>query len=497
MNSLSLHAMAAAVALLAAAAVAQPASTPTASAPAASAPSPTPAAATPPRDALRLMEAWLEAQMVYERLPSLSAAVVLGQQTVWHQAWGHADHRRQVPARTDTAYSICSISKLFTSVAVMQLWEAGKLALDEDIGKLLPDFKLQRTDPDSGPITVRGLLTHASGMPREADFGYWTAPEFQFPSRSEMLQAVAGQRTVGRAFDRQQYSNLGMSLLGELVASASGQSYEAYVQNHILGPLKLNDTRPGMPAALWGTGLAQGHGALTRQGTRPAFALFDPRALTPAAGFSSTVDDLARFAAWQFRLRKNGGSELLRVSTLREMQRVQWTDPDGENTWGLGFAVYRDGTTNIASHTGVCPGYLSSIALALNEEIAVVSMFNATGGAASRLTTGMRKLLQKGLKLPPAPATGPALDDYTGRYDGQPFSSELLISPWGKDLAVLYVPSPNPAGNMYLLRHAAGDNFRAVRDDGSLGTEYRFERDATGRVSGFVAVSQRAHRLPR
>ena len=71
-----------------------------------------------------------------------------------------------------------------------------------------------------------------------------------------------------------------------------------------------------------GPRMAQGFGALRRDGTRQALPPYDARALAPAAGFSSTAEDLARFAAWNFRLRKNGGRELLHVATLREMQRV-------------------------------------------------------------------------------------------------------------------------------------------------------------------------------
>lgn len=184
-----------------------------------------------------------------------------------------------------------------------------------------------------------------------------------------LLQGLSRQSTFMRVSDHHQYSNLAMALLGEVVASASGTSYEEYVQRQILEPLKLADTRPFMPMALYGKRLAQGHGAIKREGTRELLKPFDTRGMAAAAGFTSTVEDLARFAVWQFRLRKAGGSELLRVATLRDMQRVQWTDDDGKNTWGLGFAVRRDGANTVVSHNGVCPGYLASIALALKDEV--------------------------------------------------------------------------------------------------------------------------------
>lgn len=465
---------------------------------------PSPAAAEPKKtqftDALRLVETWLEAQAKFDRVPAVSAGVVVGADLVWKKGFGTIDARGQVAAGADTIYSICSISKLFTSVAVMQLWEGGKFSLDDDIGKLVPAFAVQRSDADSGPVTIRSLLTHSSGLPREGDSSYWSPPDFAFPTRAELLQGLSRQSTFMRVSDHHQYSNLAMALLGEVVASASGTSYEEYVQRQILEPLKLADTRPFMPMALYGKRLAQGHGAIKREGTRELLKPFDTRGMAAAAGFTSTVEDLARFAAWQFRLRKTGGSELLRVATLRDMQRVQWTDDDGKNTWGLGFAVRRDGANTVVSHNGVCPGYLASIALALKDEVAVIAMANANDNRAlARYTQPMRQLMLKGLKLAVAPRTPEAadLESYAGRYASQPFESESVIVPWGADLATLTLPTNDPAAEMEVLRNVGKDAFRAVRSDGSLGEEYVFQRDGAGRVSGVRVWSQVSAKLPR
>ena len=448
------------------------------------------------RDALRMVQTWLDAQQAFERLPALSAGIVVDQQMVWRGAWGQTDHARQLPARSDTIYSICSISKLFTSVAVMQLAEAGKLTLEDDIGKWLPTFTMRRNDVDSGPITLRSLLMHSSGLPREASSNYWMTPNVGFPTREEMLRGLSEQGTFIRASDHYQYSNLGMALLGEVVAAASGTSYEAYVQTQILDPLKLVDTRPTLPAAQWGARMAQGYGALQRDGTRRPLPIFDAAGLTPAAGFSSTVEDLGRFASWQFRLLKKGGREVLRAATLREMQRVQWTDPDGKNTWGLGFGVGRDVNTVVVGHSGVCPGYLSILSMAPAQDVAVIAMTSAndTQGLA-RLASPVRRLFLKGMRLPVAPANGPPLEAYAGRYGTEPWSSETVVQPWGRDLVVLDMPSRDPANDMALLRHVSGDSFRFVREDGTLGAELTFVRGANGRVTALRQWNQVSLRL--
>ena len=199
------------------------------------------------RQAIRLLEIWLDAQRDYEQIPGLSVAVVHDQDVVWKGAYGFADLAKKTPASPDTIYSICSISKLFTSIAVMQQRDAGKLRLDDPVAKHLPWFTIKRTDPDGPEITIEGLLTHSSGLPREAAFPYWTGPEFTFPAREQIIEKVKAQSTYFTAQTYFQYSNLGLTLAGEVAAAAAGKPYSDYVRERILLPLGLNDTSPEMP----------------------------------------------------------------------------------------------------------------------------------------------------------------------------------------------------------------------------------------------------------
>ncbi|MBK6842994.1 MAG: beta-lactamase family protein [Gemmatimonadetes bacterium] len=108
-------------------------------------------------------------------------------------ASGMADIERKIPASPATLYSICSISKLFTSISVMQLRDRGLVRLDDPVERHLPWFNIKRTHPASGAITVEGLLTHASGLPREAAFPYWSAPSFEFPTRQQIIDALSSE----------------------------------------------------------------------------------------------------------------------------------------------------------------------------------------------------------------------------------------------------------------------------------------------------------------
>ena len=140
--------------------------------------------------------------------------------------------------------------------------EAVRRVVDDPVASHLPWFDLRQAYKDSPPITVQGLLTHSSGLPRESDHPYWTGPEFEFPTREQVIERLSSQETLYPAYKYFQYSNLGLTLAGEIVAEVSGRPYADYVRQNILGPLGLESTSPEIPAEHRGGRLAIGYGAL-------------------------------------------------------------------------------------------------------------------------------------------------------------------------------------------------------------------------------------------
>lgn len=444
-------------------------------------------------EALGVAEVWLEAQRAYERIPGISAALVHDQELLWSGAWGHAHPERSEPATPRTLYSICSISKLFTSIAVMQLRDRGLLALSDSLREHLPWFTLRQRYPDSPPVTIEGILTHSAGLPRESDHAYWSAPDFAFPTREEIIAALGEQETLYPAWRYFQYSNLGLTLAGELVAAKSGQPYEAYVRANILEPLGLDDTSPEIPLEHRGGRLATGYSALDREGKRNEVPLFQAQGIAPAAGYASTVEDLARFASWQFRL-EGQREEVLRPQTLQEMQRVHWVDPSWETHWGLGFSINRRKDKTFVGHGGSCPGFRSQLLLQMDDEVAAVFMANASGVNTAKFVNGMYDLVAPAVReaveeredeaavAAAETAPGPDLEPYLGTYSEQPWGGETAAVRWKGGLALLGLPTDDPAARLTRLEHIEGDTFRRIRDDDDLGEEVVFERDASGRV---------------
>lgn len=437
-------------------------------------------------EAIAVIDTWLDGQKDFEKIPGISVAIVKDQQLVWSKGYGFADMEKKVPMDAGTLCSICSISKLFTSVAIMQLWEQGKIRLDDSVSMYLPAFKLQQ-DFESVPITIRALLTHSAGLPRESKQPYWTSP-FIFPTEKEINDSLGKQHTIYPASTMFQYSNLGMSLLGQIVAKVSGMPYEKYVETNILKPLGLIDTRPYMPENLWGNKLATGYGGLKRDGTRRTMPFFQANGIAAAAGFSSSALDLAKFAQWQLRLLNTGTKELLKPSTLKEMQRVQWINPEGNVTWGLGFVVEDVAGSRLVGHDGSCPGYRTSVQIEPKSKLGVVVMVNAAGIDPGDFSAAIFKILNK-YKEGKTENTTVNLSDYAGRYDVTDWGSELVFLPWKGQLVSFSLPSAAPIGTRPQLYKPTSvpDRFQVVRQDDLPGQFIYFERDASGKVKRTVS----------
>jgi len=448
--------------------------------------------------ALELARTWLEAQRAYDQIPGVSAAIVVDQQVLWSGGFGQADLASGRPASADTIYSICSISKLFTSVAVMRQRDAGKLRLDDPVSMHLPWFALKRTEGE-GAVTIEGLLTHASGLPRESDYPYWSAPDFAFPTHDQIVARISQQDALYTPETHFQYSNLGLTLAGEVVAKTSGMSYADYVRANILGPLGLTSTTPEMPDNQRGARLATGYSALDRQARRQPVSFFKANGIAPAAGYASTVGDLGKFASWQFRLLSSGGAEILKATTLREMQRAHWVEPDLQTIWGLGFVVWRNDSKIFVGHGGSCPGYRTALLEMPEDKVAIVFMANANGVDsdrwAQRLYDIVGPAVRAAVKEPGKGKTPDAdLGRYAGTYSEAPWGGEVAVLPWEDGLAMLDLPTMEPVKELVKLKKTGEHTFRRIRKDESLGEEIVFEMSSDGRPTRY---KHHSNYLPR
>lgn len=448
--------------------------------------------------ALELARRWLEIQAAYDRIPGVSAAIVHDQERLWSGGFGHADLDRGTPATAETLYSICSISKLFTAIAVLRERDLGHLRLDDPVSKHLPWFKLAKPLGE-GEVTIEGILTHASGIMRETDFPYWTGA-FDFPEREAVIARVREQEALYEPERTYQYSNLGFTLAGEVVAAASKTPYADYVTANILKPLGLASTTPEMPASERGRRLAVGYTPLDREGKRRPLPFFTGDGIAPAMGFASTVDDLARFASWQMRLLGKGGTEVIRATTLREMQRVHWAEPpDWATTRGLGFSIRGGDGKLVVGHGGSCPGFLSNLSIEPESEIAAVVAMNGQGIEVEAYGRALREIVGPAAsEAAKSPGTGkptdPALAAYVGTYDLTPWGGEVLVVPWEDGLLMVGFPTMKPLDESLKLKKTGPHAFRVVDKRGKEREPVVFAMGPDGRATSFT---QHSNAYPR
>ena len=299
------------------------------------------------------------------RLPSVAAGIVRDGALAWSDAVGAIDGRAGgVAADTDTQYRMGSITKTFVAVAVMRLRDAGRLDLLDRFEDHVPGSRV-------GGATIAQLLSHGGGVQAETNGPWWE----RTPGGTwdELVRSPVGQRfRAGRRFH---YTNVGFAALGELVARAHGTDWFEVVRRDLLDPLAMTrtTTRPTGKAA---PGLAV-HPFADVLLPEPEH---DAGAMAPAGQLWSTVEDLARWAAFA------GGdtAEVLSADTLAEMYEPHTINDNPGQPWttahGLGWQVWNVDGTRYAGHGGSMPGFLAGLRVEIESGDGVVVLTNSTSG---------------------------------------------------------------------------------------------------------------------
>ena len=435
-------------------------------------------------DAFKLIEVWLEAQKDFENIPSITAVVVKDQKVVWKGAFGNSNLEQEKTADTSTISSICSMTKSFTAVAIMKLVDEGKLNLDDSVKEILPFYKVKQKFPKGGPVTVRSLLSHSSGLPGNTGHSYFTGPDFAFPSQVAFRSILKDLETKNEVGADVNYSNVGYALLGEIIEKISGKPYEIYLMNEVISQLKMANTYMEMKKIPTAHKIATGYTAINRNRIREQVNTFNTKSMKPAMGIWTTIDDLATYASWQFRLREGYTTEILKPSTIRSMHSLESTSKDKRDNWGLGFTVSKNSNGDeLVMHGGTCPGYVSMLQLNVTTKMGYAIMANANRVHTFKYINGIKQILSKVKTIKKRSSSNKVnLDDYTGYYNMNPWNSTIYISTWGEDLVTLQLPENSPKYGMTFYKHIKDDTFRQIKENGELGDAFIFERDKKGKV---------------
>jgi len=208
----------------------------------------------------------------------------------------------------NSPFLIGSVTKVFTAVAVMQLYEQGKIDIDKPVSVYVPDFAINQRFPDSGPITIRAVLTHHAGIPSDYYLHKFSKKQHDF---NEILPYLNSQYTCFPVGEIWAYSNLGYALLGILIERAGGLKYEDYVVRNIFTPLGMKNS------GFYSDFEKQKHLAIAYNSGEKTYEY--PLMDKPAGAIYSTVNDMVLFCRAFIDKKEN----LLKNATLENMYEIQ------------------------------------------------------------------------------------------------------------------------------------------------------------------------------
>jgi CubicO group peptidase (beta-lactamase class C family) len=426
----------------------------------------------------RALDHRLAVEQSEQRLPSVAAGLVRGGRLVWSGAAGTLNGRSDgPPADAGTQYRIGSITKTFVAVEVLRLRDEGRLDLGDAVSRHVPDAP-------QGHVTIAQLLSHTSGLQAETSGPWW-----ERVAGGSWADLVASRPELKfRPGARFHYSNVGYAVLGELVARLRQEPWDLAVAGSLLEPLGMGrtSTRPQPPAA-------EGWGVHPLADVLHVEPEHDAGAMAPAGQFWSTVEDLARWAAFL------GGATagLLAADTLAEMcLPIAVNDVPGA-AWtgahGLGWQVWNVEGTRYAGHGGSMPGFLAGLRVDTATGDGAVVFANGTSGLRQTLIGDLMDTLAEREPLPPSPWSA----------DAEQAASLELVGDWYWGTSG-YTLSLSREGHLVLGEPgvARGSRFRPT-EYGWVGLDGYHEgetlsviHDAAGHVSHLDLGSFRFTRTP-
>ena len=320
-----------------------------------------PAAAAPSA----VIDAIVEAPIKAGKVAGASVAVTRRGDTIVAKSYGHADLELDVPMPSDASFEIGSVTKQFTAAAILLLAERGKLAIDDELTKFLPDYPTH-----DARITIRRLLTHTSGIK-----GYTELPEF-----GDLMKVSKPRDTLVNLFSSKPldfppgealvYNNSAFFLLGLIIEKVSGQTYADFVKANLFD-------KAGMPNSYYCSESAihkhHAHGYDTFAGALVLKGFLSHQWPYAAGSLCSTASDLT---AWNAALH---GRRILSAESYRAMTTPA-TLADGTKTrYGFGVALGEPGGHRAIYHGGGINGFLSELQYFPDSGLSIVVLFNTAG----------------------------------------------------------------------------------------------------------------------
>jgi CubicO group peptidase (beta-lactamase class C family) len=411
------------------------------------------------------LEAFIQKQLTATHLPGISAAIIRDGGVIWARGSGFRDIANQQPATPDTLYGIASMTKSFTALAIMQMAAQGRLSVADPVSKHLPDFQLK---PGGQDVRLWHFLTHTSGIPALAFseqniYALVTGqPSIPLATTADLLTFVNGaadwiHANPGEAW---YYLNEGYSLLGAIIEQISGQTFAAYVTDHILHPLGM--TRSFFDRASVEADPDRAVPYVVKGDQQiPGDYTYNP--FPAKGGMISSTADMARYLQMILNGGELDGTRLISADSLREMHTPRITRPErgspfGDAGYGYGWQITPDFLGHrVVEHGGSVLTATSHMAVVPDAGLGIVVLANGAGYPMNQLAFyGLAEALGRDPEGLPFVRRARQMDALGGIYRTYHDTMTFRVTPAGDLLHVNEVGSWYDERTIPLLPESVG-----------------------------------------
>ena len=328
------------------------------------------------------IEKAVSAFMTANSVPGVSIAIVENGQPVWSAGFGMSDLEDSAPATSSTLYRLGSISKPITAVAILQLYERGKLDLDAPVQKYCPAFPQK-----DSPITSRQLLAHLSGIRHYNNDGKGDVPDDSarhFATMEESLQLFASDPLLSRPGTQFHYSTYGYTLLGCILEGAASQKYVDFVRENVFRPAAMDHTQADDFFAIVPHRTRWYH--RDKSGAVHNAGVLDSSYKIPGGGLISSADDMANFEAAIL------AGKFLKPATRDLMWTVAQPTEGNPSHYALGWFIFDKFGLHQVGHDGGQQGTSTAILLVPQKSAAVAVLTNMDTQDANALAESLLKI---------------------------------------------------------------------------------------------------------
>lgn len=318
------------------------------------------------------IDKFVEAEMQAQRIPGLALGIVQDDQIVHLKGFGIADPTGRV-VTPQTPFIIGSLSKSFTALAIMQLVEAGKVELDAPVQRYLPWFRVA-DEQASAQITVRHLLNQTSGLSNKTGRSFQGSGDTSDSALEQAVRKLSSAQLTQPVGVTHQYSTINYSVLGLIVQTVTGQSYESYIQETIFDPLEMRHSFTSQTEAQ-PQGLATGYHYWF--GLPVAVELPYNRGLAPTGYLISSAEDMARYLIAHLNDGRYDDTTLLSPAGMSEIHSPAVPTAETDTFYGMGWFVGPVNGLPAIYHQGETFNFHANMILHPDSRWGVVVLMNA------------------------------------------------------------------------------------------------------------------------